>query len=90
MSAEDYSTSRRFAMLDRSMGFDPLTEKQFDTLLAAGLFRTDVEIEAFDDMEKGHLARVRYLAGEVERLDADEAEYRRGYNAAMRDEGVIL
>jgi hypothetical protein len=65
----EYNIARQFAKRAKSPTFEPLTDSQFHALNAAGLIRSNVEVRAFDDMERGHLARVRYLAGEIERME---------------------
>lgn len=60
----EYSKAIVFAF-DRGLNFTQVSE-----LLGAGVMRSNVEIEAFDDMERadGPTPRVRYLGGEIERL----------------------
>lgn len=63
----EYSKAIKFALNDSRAG---LTFTQLSVLLNAGLMRSDVEVEAFDAMERadGTTPRVRYLGGEIERL----------------------
>lgn len=53
---------------DLAHDFHPLTATQVAHVLAMGLLRTDIEIEAFDCMERGVAARVRYMADEIVRM----------------------
>ena len=58
----DYSKAIKFAF---ARG---LTWTQVSELLNAGLMRSDIEVEAFDTMERGVAARVRYMADEIVRM----------------------
>lgn len=71
-NAERYSKAIKYAGQRNAanVAFEPLTNVQIVHLLNCGLLRSDVEIGAYDDMERGHGARVRYLADEIERFES--------------------
>ena len=58
----EYSKAIKFAF-ERHLTYTQVAE-----LLAAGVMRSDIEIEAFDCMERGVVARVRYMADEIVRM----------------------
>lgn len=68
--AREYSKALTHAVTgsENAASFKPLTHTQVAHLMACGLLRTDVEVEAFDTMERGVAARVRYMADEIVRM----------------------